>query len=232
MKKLFDVLIFATLFFVAVCAEAKTTAESLCLQKASKPEVTIEVSYGALKYDFSKNNKTLTRMHIRNYGGTVLPGKQVHGLASYDLVTEISFQLQKSSFSNKATCVYPLYVTLKIGVQNPTIYISRNLQKGSCSYQVALRHEQTHQQINAEIFESFLPKIEQTFLNIVSQYALLSSEADIDLTQAQKTLQSKYLEALNPVIEEIKSTIKQEQSKLDSIENYNYEESICKGKGV
>ena len=228
MKKLFDVLIFATLFLVAVCAHAKTNAERLCLENASKPEVTIEVSYGALKYDFSKNNKTLTRMHIRNYGGTVAPGKQVHGLASYDLATEISFQLQKSSFSNKATCIYPLYVTLKVGVQNPTIYISKNLKEGSCAYQVALRHEQTHQQINAEIFESFLPKIEQTFLNVVSQYALISSEADMDMTQVQKTLQAKYLDALNPVIEEIKSTIKQEQSKLDSIENYNYEESICK----
>lgn len=228
MKKLFDVLIFANLFFCAVSAQAKTSAESLCLQNASKPEVIIEVSYGALKYDFSKNNKTLTRMHVRNYGGIVAPGKQVHGLASYDLATEITFQLQKSSFSNKTTCIYPLYVTLKVGVQNPTIYISRNLKEGSCAYQVALRHEQTHQQINAEIFEAYLPQIEQTFLNVVSQNALISSESDIDMAQVQKTLQAKYLEALDPVIEEIKSTIKQEQAKLDSIENYNYEESICK----
>ena len=228
MKKLFDVLIFANLFLGAFCAEAKTSAEKLCLQNSLKPEVIIEVSYGELKYDFSKNNRTLTRMHLRNYGGTVLPGRQVHGLASYDLATEITFQLQKNSFSNKATCVYPLYVTLKVGVQNPTIYISKNLKKGSCPYEVALRHEQTHQQINAEIFEAFFPKIEQTFLNVVSKYALVSSSSDISMTQVQKTLQAKYLEALNPVIEEIKSTIKEEQSKLDSIENYNYEESICK----
>ena len=230
MKKLFYTLIFLNLFLYAGFASAKTTADKLCSENISRPEVSIEVSYGELKYDFTKNNKTLTRMHIRNYGGVVAPGKQVHGLASYDLATEIRFQLQKSSFSNKVNCVYPLYVTLKVGVQNPTIYISRNLKEGTCEYQVALRHEQTHQQINAEILDYFLPEIEQTFLNVVDENDLISSDKDIDLTAAQENLKAVYLKAHNPLMDKIKATIKTEQAKLDSVENYNYEEALCKGR--
>lgn len=230
MKNLFELLIFANLFLWPSLVGAETPAEKFCRQNAQKPEITIELSYGKLRYDFSKNNKTLTRMHIRNFGGVVAPGKQVHGLASYNLVTEINFNLEKISSSDKVTCFYPRQVTLRIGVQDPTIYISRNLVKDSCPYIVALRHEQTHQQINAEILEAYLPKIEQTFLNVVDKNALYIFEKNMDINKVQEDVKARYLRDVNSVMDEVKAAIKKEQSKLDSVENYNYEESLCVGR--
>ena len=41
----------------------------------------------------------------------------------------------------------------------------------------------------------------------------------------------KYIEELNPIVEEIKAKTRAEQIKLDNSENYNYEASICRDKG-
>lgn len=247
MKKLFLILIFAsTAIFSNNLLAQKTNlpdeakfaneisrtnaSDSICRKTMREPKVTISTSYGKLRYDFSKNNRSLTRMHIRQYGGRVAPGKYVHGLATNDLSTEISFKLLKNTLPDGTVCVYPDEINLLVGVQNPTIYLSKDLQEESCAYQVALRHEQTHQQINAEVLESYLPIIQKRFLEAVQKYSLVSRNSDINLSLAQESLKNRYLSVINPLLEEIKSEIKTEQAKLDSAENYDYEEKICRQK--
>ena len=111
---------------------------------------------------------------------------------------------------------------------NPTIYISSDLAEDSCRYKVALRHEQTHQQINLEVFDYYIPIIQRRFEEAVKRYALISSKRDINLTLAQEKFQDKYLAAVNEVLKEISAEIHNEQLKLDSAENYSYEMSLCR----
>lgn len=93
---------------------------------------------------------------------------------------------------------------------------------------MALRHEQTHQQINLEVFEYYIPIIQRRFEEVVKKYALISSKRDINLTLAQEKFQDKYLAAVNEVTKEISAEIHAEQLKLDSAENYSYEMSLCR----
>lgn len=225
MKNLFYMLIFT---FFSTTVYAQTAAETACRKVMRPPEIEISASYGKLKYDFSKNNRTLTRMHLRQYGGNVPTGKFVHGLATHDLTTEINFKLRKNTLPSGFVCVYPANIELKIGIKNPTIYISKDLKEGSCLYQIAMRHEQTHQQINTEALEHYLPLLQKRFLAAVKKNALLSSRSDINLTLAQDKFKDKYLQALNLVLDEIETEVNTEQAKLDSEENYEYEASLCR----
>lgn len=224
MKKLFYMLIF-TLFSTAVYAQ-KT--ENACYKVMRKPEIEISTSYGKLKYDFSKNNRTLTRMHLRQYGGNIPAGKFVNGLATHDLATEINFKLRKNNLPDGTVCVYPIDIQLLVRIKNPTIYISKDLEEGSCQYQIAMRHEQTHQQINTEVLEHYLPLLQERFLAAVKKNSLLSGRSDINLTLAQDKFKEKYLQAINDVLTEIKNDMKTEQAKLDSLENYEYEAELCR----
>lgn len=230
MKNLFYILIFCLPYFFSVSVLAQETAQTACQKILRPPKVTISTSFGRLKYDFSKNNRSLTRMHIRQYGGKVATGKYVHGLATYDLSTQINFKMLKNTLNNGSVCIYPQEISLNIGVEDPTIYLSKDLVEGTCVYQLALRHEQTHQQINTEVLENYLPLIKQKFLTAVKQNLLISSSRDMNLQLAQENLKNRYLEAINPVLEEIKAEIKAEQAKLDSLENYDYEQKLCKDK--
>ena len=182
-----------------------------------------------LKRNFRfQNQKTLERLHKKEYGGDLSDGYQINGLSTYDLSTVLEFEITKKTFNDGVTCFYPTDINLTVGIDNPTIYIARSIKKGTCAYEVALRHEQTHQQINIEILEQYLPKIKENLIAAVKKYAVTARKRDdVSIEFLQQGLQKKYLEAINPVLEEIEKETKQEQMLLDNPENYDFEQSLC-----
>lgn len=228
MKKVFYILIFMSFWLFSPLALAQTAAQKACRKIMQAPEVSFSISYGKLKYDFSKNNRTLTRMHMKQYGSKFTNGEYVNGLATFSMTTELVMKMAKRTLKDGTVCVFPAMLDLKVKNENPTIYISSDLPEDSCRYKVALRHEQTHQQINLEVFEYYIPIIQRRFEEAVKKYALISSKRDINLTLAQEKFQDKYLAAVNEVTKEISAEIHAEQIKLDSAENYSYEMSLCR----
>lgn len=228
MKKVFYILIFVADLFFSRLVCAQTATQKACNKVMRPPEVSFSVSYGKLKYDFSKSSRTLTRMHMKQYGAQVPDGQYVNGLATYALTTDLSMNFTKTRLQDGTVCIYPEKVDLKIKNVDPTIYISADLEQNGCRYKVALRHEQTHQQINFEVFEYYVPIIQRRFEEAVKKYALISSKRDINLTLAKEKFKDKYMQAVNELIQEISSEINNEQIKLDSAENYNYEMSLCR----
>lgn len=228
MKKVFYILIFMSFLLFSPLALAQTAAQKACRKIMQEPEVSFSVSYGKLKYDFSKNSRTLTRMHMKQYGSKFSNGEYVSGLATFSTTTELATKMAKHTLKDGTVCVSPAMIELKIKNVDPTIYISSDLAEDSCRYKVALRHEQTHQQINLEVFEYYIPIIQRRFEEAVKKYALISSKRDINLTLAQEKFQDKYLAVINNVMKEVSAEIHNEQVKLDSAENYSYEMSLCR----
>ena len=227
MKNLFYILIFyGSAIFLPVKAE--NLLEERCRQVAGTPQVSIYTSYGKLKYDHTKVNRTLTRLHKKQYGGEVLNGYEVHGLATYDLATELNFKMYKNVFEDGSVCFYPDEIELTIGIQNPVIYISKSLKEKTCAYNVALRHEQTHQQINVEVLEQYLPRIQQVFSDVVKAHPVaVRPKDDVLIETAQESLKQRYLKALAPVLQQMQETASAEQKKLDRKEHYDYEQTLC-----
>lgn len=228
MKKFYCILIFAFSLVFCVSAKAEPTPDEVCRKIVRKPTVELSVSYGKLQYDFSKNNRSLTRMHIRHYGGGVPAGKYVNGLATNDLTTELTFKLTKNTLNNGMSCVYPSEVQLKIKVDKPTIYLSKEMEKNSCRYNVALRHEQTHQQINVEALDYYLPMIKQALLTAAKNFPLMSGKSDVSMVLAREQFKNEYMKQVNPVLQELQNEINAEQAKLDSQSHYDYEAAICR----
>ncbi|MBR1914893.1 MAG: hypothetical protein IJ830_00430 [Alphaproteobacteria bacterium] len=227
MKNVFYTLFFLSFAFFYHPADA-ADYKARCKPFVEAPNVEVIAAYETLKYDRSKVSATLARLHQKEYGGYVDEGYRVNGLSTYDLSTQLDFRVAKTSFRDGVTCFYPTDIILTLKMKNPTIYIARGIKPGTCEYEVALRHEQTHQQINIEVLEHYMPKIKDVFIKTVKKYAVAGRQKDdISLDAAQQSLQKKYIDAINPVLDEIKSEIKQEQAKLDNLENYAYEQSLC-----
>ena len=93
---------------------------------------------------------------------------------------------------------------------------------------LTMRHEQTHEQINVEALEYYLPKIKDKFLETVKKYAVAGrAKDDVTLESVQESLQKKYFDAINPLLKELEDEIAKEQNKFDTIEHYNYESGLC-----
>jgi len=227
MKNIFYTSFFLSFAFFLTAAHAQNY-KARCMPFVQSPHVEIVATYEPLRYDYSKVSATLERLHQKEYGGRLGEGHHINGLSTYNLTTVLDFEIEKKSFNDGVTCYYPTDIKLTLGIKDPIIYIARHIKKGTCAYEVTLRHEQTHQQINIEVWEHYLPKIKEQFLETVKKYTVAGrGQDDISLEAAQESLQKKYLAAIEPLLDEIKAEIKHEQIKLDNQENYDYEQSLC-----
>jgi len=227
MKNVFYILIFFTFAGFSV-AKAADNLNFRCQPFVLKPKVTIKAVFEPLKYNYSKVSRTLERMQKEEMNGQLVEGYKVNGLTPYKLETNLMFTLGKKVFNDGVTCFFPTEVNLTLTFKDPVIYIARQIKEGTCAYQVTLRHEQTHEQINVEAFEHYLPLIKDQFIAAVKKYSLMSRPKDDIKTDIVKdSLTKKYLGAINPLLDELSEEINMEQSKLDRIEQYDYEQSLC-----
>jgi len=227
MKKLFYTLIFLSFAFFSVSGKA-ANLNMRCKDFVTNPKVKIKAVFEPLRYDYSRASRTLENMHQKEYGGQTHEGYRINGLTPYNLNTTLEFNILKKVFKDGVTCFYPGEINLTFTLKDPVIYVARNIRRGTCEFNVTLRHEQTHEQINIEALEYYLPKIRDAFIAAVRKYAVAGREKDdISLEAVQSSLQKKYLDAINPLLSELENEIAVEQAKFDNLEQYNYESGLC-----
>lgn len=219
MKKLFFILISALFFSPAVFAAD-------CRNISFRPQVDVFSSYGKLQYDTSKNIAQIT-VAAQKYG-LMENNLFASGLATVDISTDISANTIGRPQEDGGICVYPTKVTLFIGFSDPLIYISNSLKPETCEYKVVLRHEQTHQFINKEMLDYFLPLFKQAFTRIVETTPPLQIESINRVNEASERLTNEYNRKLLPLVNFFKQEMISEQKRLDNKSNYIYEKNLCR----
>ncbi len=224
MKKLFFILIF---FHTTLLSPEKVQAFD-CMQAATIPTIELSTSYGNLKYDHSKNNQQITDIAAKH--GISEKGLFASGLATTNVSWEIAVNTIGKIYTNYDICVVPTSIKVFIGFSDPTIYISNQIIKDSCEYNVVLRHEQTHQQINKAALDYFLPMFHRALKQIVKTISPEHISVLTEIDNSTTRLTQKYNSKLAPLIEAFKQELLTEQSKLDNHKNYNFEQNICQTK--
>ena len=122
----------------------------------------------------------------------------------------------------------PTSLNVFIGYQDPTIFISNQLQPGSCEYNVVVRHEQTHHQINTAALEYFIPSLRRSVQKIARDIKPYRIDSPSKIDEATNTLTEMYIAEIEALIRHFKSELMQEQSKLDNQTNYQMESDLCR----
>lgn len=229
MKKIFFILIF--LFFLIFpslgqCATLQDgELKQACLDYPLDVGINFYTSYGKLEYNTSYTKQQLTQMG-RNIG-MFEEGDLASGLALVDVASEYALSTAARKMSNDAVCVIPQEIDIYIGYQNPVIYLARDLQPGSCTYNLVVRHEQVHQQINIAALEYFIPLIYEQIKTIVRNIRPLYLPPQGDTKAATNEMTAFYAQKINLLVDEFKQKILDEQRKLDNREQYQLESEVC-----
>lgn len=231
MKKVFFALIFN--FFVINFAFALSNDDRFvkeCVSLVDKPSVKIKSSYGKLRYDFGKDAKFLTSKTAKKYteyGLRFLEDFEVAGLTVVSEGIDVDIEVGMVSVSKGNYCVYPKNIEAFLGYYSPTIYVLNSLKKGSCAYDVALRHEKTHMQIYIEALDYFLPTFKKYVNDLfeIEGVKIISDRREAE--NAARELSDKYMESVKNRINSWRKEVEAEQLKLDSKENYILENRIC-----
>lgn len=222
MKKLFFVL---TVCIWNLAASLPARAAD-CRQYKVVPEIKFSTSYGKLVYDVTNDRRQLTALGEKL--GIVEHGLFASGLATIGVNYQVSVNAASRRAPDGTICVIPTEVEVFIGYQNPIIYISNDLQPGSCEYNLVLRHEQTHQQINVTALEYFIPKLQQASKVIINNVNPLAVTKQEQVEPAIQELIGTYAKKLEPLIDFFKKELLREQSKLDNPRNYQMEGNLCR----
>lgn len=219
MKKIFFIL---TLILIPF----RVLASDICGDYIPSPEIKFMTSYGRLTYNRSKSKQELTK--IGKEYGIVEQGLFASGLALVSVIYRVSANTVRKKNRAGTYCVMPVDVEVFVGYQDPEILLSRELKEGSCEYNVVLRHEQTHQQINTAALRYFLPKLKESIEAIVRNTPPIEIRNKNDSEKATQDLINAYMRQLSPLIEFFKKELLREQKKLDNHKNYQMEGNLCR----
>lgn len=219
MKKLFFIL---TFLFFNISARAD---DNICATFYTAPDLKMTASYGHLTYDYSKSTKEITALAQKF--NLAEEGLFAQGLSTVNINFDITIYSEGQPIGNSQFCVIPSGITIFLGLESPTIYISNQLPKDSCEYNIVVQHEKVHQQINKTTLEYYLPMFKYAAEQILKQMQpkLITDINAVETTTAEMT--KLYNQKLTPLVDYIKKEMLNEQHKLDNPKNYFFESTLC-----
>ncbi|MFV0626678.1 MAG: hypothetical protein ACK5N8_04955 [Alphaproteobacteria bacterium] len=225
MTKIVSTFIFLSLFCIK--SNSVFAEEVSCEDIVPQPEINFQTSYGNLVYDRSKTKEELTE--VGGEFGVVEKGLFAAGLSTVKINWEISVDtINRVSNEGGEVCIIPMKLNLYIGYEDPVIYISKGLQENTCEYNMVLRHEQAHQQINVTALEHFVAKIRDVLPEVSKEVGAEKTTSLRELVEVNNKITKAYIAQIEPMVKVFKAELKKEQSKLDNMENYQMEGEICK----
>lgn len=232
MKKVFFALILS--FFVEQSAQATEDIAAYkkeCLDYISRPKVEVYGSYGKLHYNYDKDSAYLTKEQekkVQKYSQQEAVEMNVLGLTKMKDVVDFKSEFAKLSLNRGYNCLYPESISISIDYYLPTIYIAKELEKGTCLYDLTLRHEKTHAQIYIEALDYFLPLLKKYADSLFDNVGIrvISSQESVD--DAMQELSMAYHNAVQKKIDVWYRSVEKEQLKMDTFDQYALETSICK----
>jgi hypothetical protein len=196
MALLAPVVYFISLLFLPPSAKAQTAGRSdFCAQQARPIETDVRVFSVPTRFDYSKSPEELAAMTNTPRGYHTVN----HGVTSARLNTKIDFRMQVAALG-RTLCVIPVSLTVEVGYDEMTVYVSRRHQQGSCPFRVTLDHEMEHVQTNMAALNRHVPAIRSALQRVASQMKPIAttSQAEAErriLDEAQRGIASA-LEAM------------------------------------
>ncbi len=230
MKKVFFTLIFVIGFVNNAFANNLSRYIEDCLAVIDKPEIKTTSSYGNLKYNFSKDEEFLRSETAKKYAeqGQEFPVEyKPIGLTKVRQGFDFDMEVGVISISDGKYCVYPKKIEAYIGYYVPTIYILKGLQKETCVYDVALRHEKTHMEIYILALDYFMPIFKKSVEGLLNKVGVKIADNVNDTENVAKALNEAYVNQIKYEVDAWRKTVEDEQMKLDSMNNYILENRIC-----
>ena len=221
MKKFF---LASTICFFLLAAFSARAADDPCAGYTAEPQLKFAISYGNLRYDNSLNRRRLG--DLAAYHNLQESGMFTAGLSLSDINGRVQIYTTLYREGN-VLCLVPETLEVSLGYRQPIIYLLSDLKKGSCEYNLVLRHEQQHQQISVMVLEHFAPQIYKAMAQKLAQSVPVSVKNDAEADVLTEALNEEYWQYFSALTEQLRDVLLKEQKKLDSRQNYEYEDKLC-----
>ncbi len=210
-----------------VYAASLRFAKEMCKKEIRKnpPQTEIRYNYGELKINHEKSAEQLVELMDEMYPLKVT--HKLNGLTSLSPYTVVESNIVGTEVSGYR-CYYPQKVSVIIGYE-PTVYINKELAKGTCRFNITMRHEQTHLDIGYLSLNQFLQTVKIEFPKIVDKVGVtvIPTSSKITADEASAELNDKYRQQMSKLFDSFVKYMTSQQMQIDSVEAYEFEGSLC-----
>lgn len=204
-----------------------TVAHPIECQVKTAPKINVTPSKSRVSYDFSKTKAQLNSFDV----DTISPyGPQhkttVSGLmsGSIQIKQQVSFIYEEYQQLGQA-CIYLKSVDVKVHI-DPTIFVAKEIPRGSCLSNAVLAHERKHVREDQLVVNKYANILGKALVSSVNHRGAAFGPYDIDRVP---TIQENIQTSLNKIVKKYNKKMNEErqrrQQAIDSLEEY---ESIGK----
>lgn len=149
------------------------------------------------------------------------------GLTAASLKTSLSYKVTSTiAPSSNSVCAQISHFSMTLGFDDTTIYLARELPRGSCSYKTVFDHEMMHVRIDEDIVRFYTPKFrslfEQAIRNIGVVHATSAKEAERKIEDAMR----EYTQKTTTDLSKVRQT---RQAQIDTPTEYARLSRSCNG---
>ncbi|PHR04161.1 MAG: hypothetical protein COB29_12730 [Sulfitobacter sp.] len=231
----FGILLFIVSLFVVVFTEQASA--TICDFEKSPVEFVFEEWRSDVTLDHSKSSAEIGQLSMGLGGKDFLEkiNKQAddskiklnrfntEGLTHGPAGAHVKLSYNEKKVTDKSYCVYIKKAVLGFGFQKMLVYVSRQYAKNSCRYGVILDHEYEHVKRSNDVLTRFIPPLEK--LNDFVKTTPIRN--GVDNEAIQQNLLDEFLVKIREIVSKFDHELSVENGKLDTIERYRYETTLC-----
>lgn len=206
----------ALLVFVFFLYAYSPAFASVC--GGSKPSSYLYSDIASIKYIRTHNVDGLNNLHQSD--GEVL------GLAGGPIGTRLEMTFETVPYQGSLYCLNSKKIEATFFAE-PTIYIARNFDRGSCEYKAVLRHEMKHVNEQKKLFHEYIPRYKWHLSEIAQKLPRLEPVSIQNVDEQKKYIFNYIQTEMQKYQSEMLSVLAQRQQKIDTAEEYERVQNVC-----
>jgi hypothetical protein len=205
--------------FLATGTRGSGPMPTICAMKLQPTQVHVTIAPVTYKTDFSLPASRLTAMAAT---GT---GRLVHGLTRTNMRSLVT--VGSNGITNPVTgshCLRPI-VDVRLAFEPMTIFITSDQPRGSCQFDVTMRHELQHVKVYEAFLDTASHDVERYLRDHFGNRIYYFDSAE----QAQQEMSDETSKRIGPFVEEEMNRVRDLQAPLDTPDEYLRLERSCSG---
>ena len=195
----------------------KGAMAAICERRLLPTEVRVTTTPVTYKTDLTMSTARLTEMAATG------SGRLVHGLTRTNMRSLVT--VGSNGITNPVTgtyCLRPI-VDVRLAFEPTTVFITSDQPKGTCDFEVTMRHELQHVSVYDHFLDSAATDVERYLKDHFGNKIYYFESAE----DAQKEMSEETSKRIGPFVEEAMDHVRDLQAPLDTPEEYLRLERWC-----
>ncbi len=154
---------------------------------------------------------------------------QALGLYKTELRSALKVDYQATATQDGHVCLAVRRAKVEIEYVDRVIHLARELQRGTCPYDVTLAHEQKHASIDDRVLSRELPELQSALIRAIRDVGLVGPVAQGSAAAYRDDLFERIQRVFRDEIGRIERIRRGEQSSIDTPAAYRRESGRCPG---